>query len=70
VSGNGGSYLGASHVIETLRTFLDLTGAITVPSLEEYQILPDKVIWAWAPGPDGNLELFLELIRVHSTLVM
>jgi arylsulfatase A-like enzyme len=44
ISGNGGGfYWGISHLIDILQTFLDLTGATTVPSLEEYRILPDKV---------------------------
>lgn len=38
-----GGYLGVVHMIDTLRGFLELTGALTVPSLDEYEMLPDKV---------------------------
>lgn len=44
IYGNGmGEYHGLVHMIDTLHGFLQLTGALTVPSLEEFQVLPDKV---------------------------
>jgi hypothetical protein len=44
VYGNGQhGYHGLRHMIDTLHRFLEITGALTVPSLEEFQILPNKV---------------------------
>ncbi len=48
VYGMFGRYNGVPHVIESLQNFLNLTGAVTVPSLEEYAVLPDKV-WFHVP---------------------
>jgi hypothetical protein len=53
IFGNGkGGYHGLAPMIRSLRSFLELTGAQTIPSLDELETLPDKV-----PSPPSVLLL-------------